>query len=145
MPGVYHHPHIVRFGECDPAGVVYFPVFFDWFHQAMEGWFEAALGIPYGEVLQTIGFPAVHTEADFKRPCRISEVLSVDLSVGELRSKSLRLQYRVVGPDGKLRATGATVCAVIAPQPGEGFRFKAVSIPEPLRSAIQRFMEQDDE
>ncbi len=145
MPGVHHHHHIVRFGECDPAGVVYFPVFFDWFHQAMESWFDAALGIPYAEVLQTIGFPAVHTEADFRRPCRIGEELRIALSVGELSRKSMRLEYRVIGPDGRPRATGATVCAVIAPQPGEGFRFKAVSIPEPLLTAIQAFMERDDD
>ena len=145
MPGVHHHHHTVRFGECDPAGVVYFPVFFDWFHQAMESWFESALEIPYAEVLKTIGFPAVHTEADFKRPCRIGEALRIALSVGQLRSKSLRLEYRVLGPDDTLRASGATVCAVIAPQPGEGFRFRAVSIPVDLRAAITGFMEREDD
>ena len=143
MPGVHNHHHTVRFGECDPAGVVYFPVFFDWFHQAMESWFEEALQRPYADVLQTLGFPAVHTEADFRAPCRIGEVLRIALSVGDLRSKSLRLEYRVYGADDTLRATGATVCAVIAPQPGEGFAFKAVRIPPSLRSTIEQFMMSD--
>ena len=144
MSGVHHHHHTVRFGECDPAGVVYFPVFFDWFHQAMESWFAEALDAPYAEILKTLGFPAVHTEADFKRPCRIGEQLRIALSVGELRSKSIRLEYRVLGPDNRIRATGATVCAVIAPQPGAGFRFKAVSVPEHLRAVITAFMERED-
>jgi 4-hydroxybenzoyl-CoA thioesterase len=144
MPGVHYHPHTVRFGECDPAGVVYFPVFFDWFHQAMESWFAEALATPYAEVLQTIGFPAVHTEADFRRPCRIGEPLRIALTVGSLHRKSLRLEYRVLGADDTVRATGATVCAVIAPQPGAGFRFKAVAIPEPLRAKITEFMETED-
>ncbi|MFT5683288.1 MAG: 4-hydroxybenzoyl-CoA thioesterase [Myxococcota bacterium] len=145
MPGVHYHHHTVRFGECDPAGVVYFPIFFDWFHQAMESWFDVALGTPYAEILQTLGFPAVHTEADFRRPCRIGEKLRIELSVGELSRKSLRLEYRVLGDDDRVKATGATVCAVIAPQPGAGFRFKAVSVPESLRDSIQTFMERDDD
>ena len=63
---VHLHPHTVRFGECDPAGVVYFPVFFDWFHQAMESWFAEGLGHVYADILQRYGFPAVKPSAEFR-------------------------------------------------------------------------------
>ena len=58
----------VKFGDCDPAGIVYYPKFFDWFHQAMESWFDNVLGAPYASVIwdRKIGFPAAHTQADFK-------------------------------------------------------------------------------
>jgi len=137
---VYIHKHMVRFGECDPAGVVYFPNYFDWFHQAMESWFEHGLGRPYAEVLQHVGFPAVHTEADFRRPCRQGEHLDIEIRVGELGKKRFRLDYRVLGSEGKVRATGATVCAVIAQVEGDGFAFRSVSIPEDLRERIKQFI-----
>ena len=72
MPGVIADPvhvHRVRvgFGDCDPAGIVYFPRFFHFFHEAMETWFDEVLGLPYAEMIggRGLGFPAVHTEADF--------------------------------------------------------------------------------
>ena len=137
---VHHHEHVVTFGECDPAGVVYFPVYFDWFHQAMESWFHDGLEIAYREALATHGFPAVHTEADFVRPCRMGERLVIELRVGELTGRTFRLEYRVVGPEEKLRATGATVCAVIEPEEG-GFRFRGVALPDFLREKMAKFIE----
>ena len=48
----FRHSRIVRFGECDPAGVAYYPEFFNWFHQAMEACFEDYLGVPYAEMIE---------------------------------------------------------------------------------------------
>lgn len=109
--GVFRFPIDVRFGACDPVGIVYFPRYFDWFHQAMEAWFGDALGLPYHQVLQRHGFPAVHTEADYQRPCAFGERVVVELRVGRIGGSSVRLDYRVVGPagDGDVRATGHTV------------------------------------
>ena len=37
----------VRFGDADPAGLVYYPTFFHYFHIAMEEFFAARCGISY--------------------------------------------------------------------------------------------------
>ncbi len=140
MSNLHRHPHTVRFGECDPAGIVYFPVFFDWFHQAMESWFDNALGLPYAELLKRYGFPAVKTGATFRRPCAMGAPIVVELRVERLGSSSFILGYRVVGEDGVLRATGQTTCAMIGNVPGTDDHFRAVRIPQDLRDRIQRFM-----
>ena len=77
MRGVHIHRLEVRFGDCDPAGIVYFPRFYDFFHDAMETWFPARLGLRYAELVvgRKIGFPAVHTEADFSAPCALGEAI----------------------------------------------------------------------
>ncbi len=136
----HEHEQVVRFGDCDPAGIVYFPRFFDWFHQAMETWFAERLGRDYAEVVQTVGFPAVHTEADFKRPCRLGERLVIALSVGHLGRSSFKLEYRVEGPDGSLRATGHTVCALVGLVPGTPEHLRAIRIPTDLRTRVEQFM-----
>lgn len=106
----YVHTRRVRFGDCDPAGIAYFPRFFDWFHQAMEQWFDEHLGIDYaGLIASGHGMPCVRTQAEFKAPCRLGDTLHIHLRVAKRGGSSVVLDYRVVGDDGVLRATGQSV------------------------------------
>jgi 4-hydroxybenzoyl-CoA thioesterase len=133
--GVHVHRVEVRFGDCDPAG-------FDLFHQAMETWFAAGLGLAYAGVIvgRRLGFPAVHSEADFKRPCALGEAIAVELRVARLGRSSIGLDYVVRGVDGDVRLTGATTCVVMDLDPASpGFR-RAVALPDDLRVRIERFM-----
>ena len=140
--GVFHFPIDVRFGACDPVGIVYFPRYFDWFHQAMEAWFGDALGLPYHEVLTRHGFPAVHTEADYQRPCAFGDRVTVELTVGHIGSSSVRLDYRVLGSGGSddLRATGHTIVVCFGTDPAAADHLQAVSLPDDIRSAMERFV-----
>ena len=144
MSQVHCHPIDVRFGDCDPAGVVYFPRFFDWFHQAMESWFDQALGLPYAEVLQRHGFPAVHTEADFIKPSTMGEQIRILLRIGKIGASSFRLDYEVLGPDDEIRARGHTVVAMIGVLSDQADHFRPVRIPTDLRDRIQAFMRAAD-
>ena len=139
-PGVHKLALDVRFGDCDPAGIVYFPRFFDFFHQAMESWFPTHLGLGYDELIceRKLGFPAVHTEADFKRPSRFGESIEIHQRVTQLGRTSIHFAYEVHGPDG-LRATGRSVCVVMnldTTSPGHG---TAVELPTQLRARIEAF------
>ena len=60
----------VRFGDVDPAGIVYFPRIFDYLHGAFEELWEVHVGARYYHLLleQRIGFPLVHSEVEFKSP-----------------------------------------------------------------------------
>lgn len=134
------HHHRVRFGDCDSAGIVYFPRYFDWFHQAMETWFDQALGLPYSELIleRELGLPCVHTEADYKAGCRLGEDIEVVLSVGRLGSSSIRLDYVVQNSQGELKATGHSV-VVVAHMLREG-GVKAARLEGDLRQRIEAFM-----
>ncbi len=144
-PGVHRHPIEVRFGDCDPAGIVYFPRFFDFFHQAMESWFAAHLEVDYGEVImgRKIGFPAVHTEADFARPCAFGERIVVELRVEGMGRSSLRLAYAVRGAadpaDSPPRVVGKTVVTAFDLEPSHASYRRAIPIPEGLARAIRAF------
>src|ERR1051325_11642171 len=60
----------VRFGEADPAGLVYYPRLFHYCHIAFEEFFAARCGITYEQLLarERIGFPAVNVQAEFVAP-----------------------------------------------------------------------------
>lgn len=139
--GAHVHRVVVRFGHCDPAGIVYFPRFFELFHDAMETWFAERLGLAYAAVVtgRKIGFPAVHTEADFKSPCALGDEIGVELRVGNLGRSSIGLVYAIRGAAGDLRVTGATTSVVMDLDPASaGFR-RAVKIPDDLRARIEAF------
>ncbi len=138
--GVFVLPIHARFGDCDPAGIVYFPRFFDWFHQAMEAWFGDALDLPYHELLKAYGLPAVHTEADYSVPVRFGECVDVELRVGRIGTSSIVLDYRVVAPHTRaLHATGSTTCVLMGMVPGSPEHMKAVPFPTDLRDRLERF------
>lgn len=137
------HVHRVRvgFGDCDPAGIVYFPRFFHYFHETMETWFDHGLGVRYSEIIgaRKLGFPAVHTEADFLLPCAMGEEIAVEQRVVQVGRTSIRLAYRVRShgdPQSPVRVTGATVCVVMDLDPLRSTFRRAVDMPDDLRSRI---------
>ena len=140
--GVHRHPIQVRWGDCDPAGIVYYPRFFDYFHQAMETWFAEGLGQPYATVIvgRKIGFPSVHLDADFRRPSAFGDSLEVELRVVRLGHKSIRFDMRIVAEDeDSPRVVGSKVCVVMDLDPDSAGYRTGIPMPDDLRRAIQAF------
>src|SRR6266436_6043673 len=61
----------VRFGDVDHAGIVFYPKFFVYFHEAFERFFDDAR-ITYERLIaeRRIGFPTVHIDCDYLAPLR---------------------------------------------------------------------------
>lgn len=140
-PGRFDLRVPVRFGDCDPAGILYYPHYFDLFHQAMEAWFDGPLGLPYASLIgsRRLGLPSVHAHADYRAPSRHGESVTVSLAVERLGESSVHLRYEVRGPDGELRAEGKTVCVVMDLDPDSPTNARAVPIPPDLRKRFEAF------
>ena len=141
MGKVFKTQRTVRFGECDPAGVVYYPVYFDWFHQTMERWFEEALEIAYVEVIKKYGFPAVETSASYRAPVVMGEVVDVLLSIKKLGKSSVRFQMVVMGAEQKVRTIGMVQTVCIPIQDGK-FQFQSSNLPDELREKMALYLEE---
>ena len=139
MAEVYSTARVVRFGECDPAGVVYYPVYFNWFHETMESWFETGLNLPYATFLREYGLPAVETSAQFRRPLIVGEEISVELRVEKLGNSSILLSFSIVSAEKKVKATGNVRCVCIQ-QTEDGFDFRSAPIPQSLRDSIEPYL-----
>lgn len=83
----------IRFGHCDPAGIVYTPRFFDIFNVVIEQWYEAALGLDYYEFIgdRRIGLGYVNAHADFFSPCMMGDTLDVAVAVERIGNSSFVL------------------------------------------------------
>jgi 4-hydroxybenzoyl-CoA thioesterase len=126
----------VRFGDVDHAGIVYYPQFFIYFHEAFEDFFDEN-GVAYHKMLNTrhIGFPTVHIETDYRLPLRYGDALDIDLSVPRVGARSATFRY--VGfrhRDGLEACSAEITCACV-----DMSTFRATPIPEDLRALFARF------
>lgn len=87
----------VRFGETDPAGLVYYPNLFHYFHVAMEEFFAARCGITYDRLIaeERIGFPTVKAEAEFVSPLVYGDEAEVEVSVSSIGRSSAIFEYQI--------------------------------------------------
>ncbi len=122
----------VRFGDCDPAGIVFFPQYFVMLNAFVEQWFDEGLRIPYAPLIaqRRIGLPTVRLEVDFTAVSRHGEQLALKLAVTKLGRSSLVLQHDFrCGRELRLRARQVLVCTSLdthRPQP----------LPDDVRAAI---------
>ncbi|MEO7793999.1 MAG: thioesterase family protein [Thermoanaerobaculia bacterium] len=92
----FRTPLHVRFGDLDPAGIVYYPRFMHFCHVAMEEFFHDAIGTDYPTLLRDhgIGFPVVHLATDYHRPLRYGDNLEIEVSLPKLGRSSVTWCYR---------------------------------------------------
>lgn len=103
----------VRFGDCDPAGLVYYPTLYHYCHVAFEEAWRGALGIAYPELVndRRLGFPTVHVETDFLSPARYGDRVEMRVSVPRVGDSSVTFRFEG-SVDGRdvLRSTHVKVC-----------------------------------
>ncbi len=123
----------IRFSHSDPAGIVYFPVYFDMFNGVVEDWFTLALNIDYASMIldRRLGLPIVHAECDFLIPSRMGDTLTLGVLVERLGRSSLQL--RINGEvDGQVRLSGSLTVVTTSLDD-----FEAVPIPDDIRHAME--------
>jgi 4-hydroxybenzoyl-CoA thioesterase len=126
---------VVRFSHCDPAGIVFYPRYFELLHEAKEDWFHQALGWPFSHMVGELeqGFPIVRLEADFRGASRMGEELTIALSVPQVGNASLHLHYAVTCR-GEPRLDARTIVVHIGLNTG-----RPEPIGDDLRGRIERF------
>src|SRR5512134_2621259 len=86
----------VRWGETDAMGIVFYPTYLAWFDHATHELFASS-----GRDLMTrlredgVSFPIAECGARFRAPVFAGEELVVTATVGEVRSRSFRVEHRV--------------------------------------------------
>lgn len=126
----------VRFGDVDHAGIVYYPQFYIYFHEAFEDFFNDS-GLPYHDLLGSarVGFPTVHVATDFRAPLRYGDSLDIELSVPRVSHRSAAFRY--VGyrhRDGQHCVTAEITTACVNMD-----TFRAQEIPGNLVALFRRF------
>lgn len=91
----------IEWGDCDPAGIVYYPRYFAYFDNCTAALFEAA-GLPKHQMLKTygiVGIPMVDTRAQFVTPSRFGDDVVVESSIVKWNRSSFEVQHRLFRGD----------------------------------------------
>ena len=134
--GAFRRPYRIRFSDCDPAGIVFYPQYFVMLNGLVEDWFEGALGLPYRHVIgeRRIGLPSVRLEVDFESVSRHGDDVELALGVERLGRASLTLCHAISGAqDGVRRMAMRQVLVATSLD-----THRAIEIPADVRTAIVR-------
>lgn len=122
----------IRFGHCDPAGIVYMPLFFDIFNGVIEDWYDQALRLGYHDFIaqRKVGLGYVNAHGDFFVPCMMGEFLRVAVELEQVGNSSFVVILHAFknGMEAlRGRLTVVTTCLK---------EHKAITLPDDLKAAL---------
>ena len=130
----------VTFGDCDPAGIVFFPNFSRWMDTASLSFFMQCGVPPWRELERTrgiVGTPLLEINTRFMKSATYGETLVVATHVEEWRAKVVVQLHRITRAraDGgqDLICEGREVRAFVTRDPQDRDRLRAIAVPEDIR------------
>lgn len=128
----------VMFGDCDPAGIVFYPNFHKWMDASSLNFFVQCGVPPWRELVKTtgiIGTPLLEVHTKFYKTATYGERLQIYTSVQEWREKVL-IHKHIVKRGEDVLCEGTETRAICVRLPGED-RIKAIPIPEDIKAKCQ--------
>lgn len=125
---------LVAWGDCDPAGIVYYPNYFHWFDTIFQRWLlsrdlsQAILQQRYG----ILGTGILDTGAQFRATAQDGDTLAGLAEISDWKAKSFRVDYRLLRGD-TLVAEGHETRGWLERRDG---RVRAGVIPDGFRAAL---------
>ena len=127
----------IEWGDCDPAGIVYYPRYCAYFDNCTTALFEQA-GLPKREMLKMyaiVGIPLVDVKVRFLAPSRFGDNVVIESSVTEWRRTSFLVHHRLMKDDTlAVECFEVRVWAVESPANPEAIAAQPVP-----REVIERF------
>jgi len=135
---VYVLERPVLFQHCDPAGIVFYPRYYEMLNETVETWFGARLGCDFAELhgARGLGIPTVELTTRFLAPSRLGDMLQIALRVEKLGRSSTGLGFSAsCAGQARLEMRSTIVCVTL-----EGGRPRPW--PEDIRGAMERELEE---
>lgn len=87
----------IAWGDCDPAGIVYYPRYFSWFDTSFQH-LLAARGLDQRHLAERfgiIGTPLADAGARFIRPATYGDVIAIDSHISDWAEKRFTVSHIV--------------------------------------------------
>lgn len=123
--------HVIEWGQCDAAGIVFYPQYYVMFDACTSLLFERA-GWPRGSMFREFdihGLPLVETSAKYSFPLRFGDHVTIETRVAEWKRTSFVVRHDIL-KDGKAAVEGTEIRVWAGRHPDDPARMKAMPIPE---------------
>jgi 4-hydroxybenzoyl-CoA thioesterase len=130
----------IEWGDCDPAGIVFYPRYFEIFETCIATLFERATGLNKYQMLRAYdfaGYPVVQARAQFLSPAKFGDDVIAETSIGEFRRSSFDVVHRVINGD-RPSVEGFETRVWVARDPADPAKLKAKPIPKEVIAAFAR-------
>jgi 4-hydroxybenzoyl-CoA thioesterase len=130
----------VQWGDCDPAGIVFYPRYFEWFDAGTILLFEKATGLTKIRMLEKYdgaGLALIEASAKFAVPSQYGDDIEIESSIKEFGRSSFAVQHR--GRKGRaLALEGFERRVWTARDPADRNRLRSAPIPAEVLAAFER-------
>jgi 4-hydroxybenzoyl-CoA thioesterase len=135
-PALWRTERVVRFSDCDPAGIVYTARFVDMLNGVVEDFFPGALGLDYGAIIRGgVGLGYAKVDCDFLRPGQMGDRLTASVEVARVgRASAGFVLHLHRGEAQLLRASLVMVTTSLSAH-------KAIPLPADLRAALTAYQD----
>ena len=120
----------IEWGQCDPAGMVFYPHYFIIFDTS-TGWLFERTGLTPRAMRKKygiVGIPIVDVGATFRAPCRFDDEVIVESEVGNWGRTSFTVRHRIID-NGQLAVEGFEKRVWAAPHPDKAGAIQAQPVP----------------
>lgn len=127
----------VHWGDCDPAGIIFYPTYFRWMDAATWAFMENA---GYGAKRmrdEHLAMPLLSAQCNFVAPARQGDRCEVRSRISRFGGKSFVVSHDIVRSDGTELAKGAETRVWGRFVDGPGTPMKGVTIPEELKARVR--------
>jgi 4-hydroxybenzoyl-CoA thioesterase len=95
---IYTRETRIEWGDCDPAGIVFYPRYFALFDSCTTALFSKTLGMTKHQFTRHYGiqgYPMVDTRARFLKPTKYGDDVAIETNVVDFRRSSFDVQHRL--------------------------------------------------
>jgi 4-hydroxybenzoyl-CoA thioesterase len=130
----------IEWCDCDPAGIIFYPRYFEIFDTSTTVLIEHALGvnkIDYLRAYDFIGYPLVEARARFRLPTRFGDEVAIETALVECGRSSFKIEHRL-SKAGALMAEGFETRVWAVRHPDDPKRIKSQPIPPEVLARFRR-------
>lgn len=93
---IYTTQQKILFKHCDPAGIVFYPRYFEILNDVVESFFYDILKYPFEDVHKRGGVPTVTLNTQFYAPSYHGDILAINLILNRVGQTSLGIEVEMV-------------------------------------------------
>jgi 4-hydroxybenzoyl-CoA thioesterase len=134
------HTTRIEWGDCDPAGIIFYARYYDIFDVSTTVLLERALGmnkIDYLKAYDFLGHPLAETRARFRLPTRYGDQVSIETKLVALGRSSFKVEHRLMLGTA-LAVEGAETRVWVGRDPANPTGIKSKAIPAEVVARLSK-------
>jgi 4-hydroxybenzoyl-CoA thioesterase len=132
----------IHWGDCVPSGAVFYSTYFRWFDEGAWELFLSLqlpideMGVRYG----VVGLPLKSCDCDFRGPCRLGDLISIDSFIEEIGTSEIVIRHNVTN-EGSLAVVGHERRFWGVRRSDDPRRLRRATIPEEVAAILRRSLD----